>query len=230
MSHSILVVDDNPSNLKLFTLLLAMPGYEVSTARNAREALAILEREQPELILMDLQLPDVDGLTLTRKLKLDPRLQLPYYALLLFDIELIQQVPLPHEVLQSLAGIALLLMIHSELGRRICGLHEAADRHCQIERALVMTFYAGAILLCDSDIAEQDRRFDDLDLQSELVRKLSGFSSKCKCFLYPAMMQTEFCEMHLDIGQKIRIAVIAQKCHDLLELLDRSIRRFLLVP
>lgn len=75
MSHSILVVDDNPANLKLFTLLLAVPGYEVTTARNAEEALALLERVQPELILMDLQLPDIDGLTLTRRLKLNPRLQ-----------------------------------------------------------------------------------------------------------------------------------------------------------
>lgn len=75
MTHSILVVDDNPSNLKLFTLLLAMPGYEVTTARNAEEALSILETVQPELILMDLQLPDIDGLTLTRRLKLDPRLR-----------------------------------------------------------------------------------------------------------------------------------------------------------
>jgi CheY-like chemotaxis protein len=73
MTHSILVVDDNPSNLKLFTLLLAMPGYEVTTARTAEEALCILQRLQPELILMDLQLPDIDGLTLTRRLKLDPR-------------------------------------------------------------------------------------------------------------------------------------------------------------
>jgi CheY-like chemotaxis protein len=75
MSHSILVVDDNPSNLKLFTLLLAVPGYDVTTARNAEEALAALEKTQPELILMDLQLPDIDGLTLTRRLKQDPRLQ-----------------------------------------------------------------------------------------------------------------------------------------------------------
>jgi two-component system cell cycle response regulator len=75
MSHAILVVDDNPSNLKLFTLLLAIPGYAVSTASSAREALAALEQVQPELILMDLQLPDIDGLTLTRRLKQDPRLQ-----------------------------------------------------------------------------------------------------------------------------------------------------------
>ena len=75
MKHSILVVDDNPSNLKLFTLLLALPDYEVSTARSAEEALSVLERVLPELILMDLQLPDIDGLTLTRRLKLDPRLR-----------------------------------------------------------------------------------------------------------------------------------------------------------
>jgi CheY-like chemotaxis protein len=75
VSHSILVVDDNPSNLKLFTYLLALPGYTVSTAQSAEEALQILARLKPDLILMDLQLPDIDGLTLTRRLKLDPALR-----------------------------------------------------------------------------------------------------------------------------------------------------------
>ena len=74
MSYSILVVDDNASNLKLFTYLLAVPGYEVSTARSAEEALQVLTRVTPRLILMDLQLPDIDGLTLTRRLKRDPGL------------------------------------------------------------------------------------------------------------------------------------------------------------
>jgi CheY-like chemotaxis protein len=75
MTHSILVVDDNPSNLKLFTYLLALPGYEVSTARNAEEALQLLARIKPALILMDLQLPDMDGLALTRRLKAEPDLR-----------------------------------------------------------------------------------------------------------------------------------------------------------
>ena len=70
--RSILVVDDNPSNLKLFTYLLALPGYEVTTAACAEEALRVLERLVPHLIIMDLQLPDVDGLTLTRQLKANP--------------------------------------------------------------------------------------------------------------------------------------------------------------
>lgn len=72
--HSILVVDDNPSNLKLFTYLLALPGYVVTTAANAEQALDVLGRLVPNLIIMDLQLPDVDGLTLTRQLKADPRM------------------------------------------------------------------------------------------------------------------------------------------------------------
>ena len=72
---SILVVDDNPSNLKLFTYLLALPGYEVTTAASAEEALRVLERLVPHLIIMDLQLPDVDGLTLTRRLKANPGLR-----------------------------------------------------------------------------------------------------------------------------------------------------------
>jgi CheY-like chemotaxis protein len=74
-SRSILVVDDNPSNLKLFTYLLAMPGYVVTTAANAEQALVALEGLLPDLIIMDLQLPDVDGLTLTRQLKANPKMK-----------------------------------------------------------------------------------------------------------------------------------------------------------
>lgn len=72
---SILVVDDNPVNLKLVCTLLRSNGYEVSTARNANEALAVLSSEHPRLILMDVQLPDTDGLSLTRRLKADPATQ-----------------------------------------------------------------------------------------------------------------------------------------------------------
>jgi len=73
--QAILVVDDNPSNLKLFTYLLALPGYAVTTAANAEQALDVLGRLVPDLIIMDLQLPDVDGLTLTRQLKADPKMK-----------------------------------------------------------------------------------------------------------------------------------------------------------
>ena len=68
----ILVVDDNPVNLKLACALLRRNRYEVCTAGDANETLAVLRNVHPHLILMDVQLPDMDGLTLTRRLKADP--------------------------------------------------------------------------------------------------------------------------------------------------------------
>jgi two-component system cell cycle response regulator DivK len=69
---SILAVDDHPVNLKLIRVLLAGAGYEVRTAVDAESALTLLAGFTPKLILMDLQLPGMDGFELTRRLKADP--------------------------------------------------------------------------------------------------------------------------------------------------------------
>ncbi|MBC8067750.1 MAG: response regulator [Deltaproteobacteria bacterium] len=69
---SILVVDDNPTNTKLLTFILSKRGYDVSTAHDAEQALELLAHHHPRLILMDVQLPGMDGLALTRLLKSDP--------------------------------------------------------------------------------------------------------------------------------------------------------------
>jgi CheY-like chemotaxis protein len=69
----VLVVDDNPTNVKLLQLVLRAEGYEMHVAHDADEAWAVLARTVPRIILMDLQLPGVDGLTLTSLLKADPR-------------------------------------------------------------------------------------------------------------------------------------------------------------
>jgi len=71
----ILIVDDNPANLKLARVLLTGEGYEVRTAADAEEALRVLQGFRPRLILMDLQMPGMDGFDLTRRLKGDPATQ-----------------------------------------------------------------------------------------------------------------------------------------------------------
>ena len=68
----ILIVDDNPTNLKLVAYLVRANGYQVQTAMDADAALASVRERRPRLILMDLQLPGIDGLELTRRLKRDP--------------------------------------------------------------------------------------------------------------------------------------------------------------
>lgn len=82
MPANILVVDDNPINLKLAADLLTFEGHSVITAVDARDALAVLDSRMPDLILMDLAMPGMDGLTLTRHLKAQPRFQaIPVVAL-----------------------------------------------------------------------------------------------------------------------------------------------------
>jgi CheY-like chemotaxis protein len=75
MSARILVIDDNPTNLELARYLLGVAGYVVETAGDAEHAQELLKHVTPDLILMDLSLPGMDGLTLTRKLKADERLK-----------------------------------------------------------------------------------------------------------------------------------------------------------
>lgn len=69
----ILVVDDNPANVKLVAFVLGAKGFEVRTARNAEEAVVELATHPPRLVLMDIQLPGTDGLTLTRRLRAEPQ-------------------------------------------------------------------------------------------------------------------------------------------------------------
>jgi CheY-like chemotaxis protein len=82
MTPRILVVDDNPLNIKLVADVLGSEGFTVERAQDAQQAQAILKHSLPDLILMDIALPGMDGLTLTRLLKADARLShIPVVAL-----------------------------------------------------------------------------------------------------------------------------------------------------
>ena len=68
----VLIVDDNPTNLKLVKYVVESAGHQVATAIDAPSTLAALAHDRPAAILMDLQLPGVDGLELTRWIKANP--------------------------------------------------------------------------------------------------------------------------------------------------------------
>ncbi len=69
----VLIVDDNPANLRLASFVLAKSGYVVETATDAELAFAAVAQRAPALILLDLQLPGIDGFEVARRLKGDAR-------------------------------------------------------------------------------------------------------------------------------------------------------------
>ncbi|MCL4694360.1 MAG: response regulator [Candidatus Hydrogenedentes bacterium] len=72
---TVLIVDDNPENLRVLREMLADQGFEVRVARDGRQALRSVEASPPDLVLLDIHMPDVDGYEVCRQLKRDPRYQ-----------------------------------------------------------------------------------------------------------------------------------------------------------
>jgi len=73
MTHVILVVEDNERNLKLLRDVLQYAGYVVRAARTAEDGIALAVSDPPDLVLMDLQLPGIDGVEALRRLRETPR-------------------------------------------------------------------------------------------------------------------------------------------------------------
>ena len=82
MAARILCVEDNPQNMRLVRKILKHEGYEVLEAEDGASGLAVAETEEPDLILMDINLPDIDGLEVTRRIKAQAHLvHIPIVAL-----------------------------------------------------------------------------------------------------------------------------------------------------
>jgi two-component system cell cycle response regulator DivK len=88
MTKTILIVEDNELNMKLFHDLLDAHGYKTLQTRNGMEALALAREHRPDLILMDIQLPEVSGLEVTKWLKEDEELKkIPVVAVTAFAMK-----------------------------------------------------------------------------------------------------------------------------------------------
>ena len=84
----VLIVEDNELNMKLFHDLLEVHGYETLQTRDGREALEMARQHRPDLILMDIQLPEVSGLDVTRWIKADETLKrIPVIAVTAFAMK-----------------------------------------------------------------------------------------------------------------------------------------------
>ncbi|SFS80921.1 response regulator [Brevundimonas viscosa] len=88
MSKKVLIVEDNELNMKLFHDLLDSQGYETLQTREGLQALALARQHRPDLILMDIQLPEISGLEVTKWLKDDEELnQIPVVAVTAFAMK-----------------------------------------------------------------------------------------------------------------------------------------------
>lgn len=88
MPKTVMIVEDNELNMKLFHDLLEAHGYRTVQTRNGIEALPLARLHKPDLILMDIQLPEVSGLEVTKWLKADPDLKsIPVVAVTAFAMK-----------------------------------------------------------------------------------------------------------------------------------------------
>jgi two-component system cell cycle response regulator DivK len=116
MSKRILVVEDQPDNRQIIRDMLSATDYQISEAENGEEALAAVAKQRPDLILMDIQMPILDGYEATRRIKADPGLRaIPIIAITSYALSGDEQkardagcddyVPKPYSPRQLLAKI-----------------------------------------------------------------------------------------------------------------------------
>ena len=73
MSARVLVVDDNEDNVKIMSLILLGKGFEVRPARDGKAALRSIEQERPDVVLLDIMMPDMDGIEVLDRIRANPQ-------------------------------------------------------------------------------------------------------------------------------------------------------------
>ena len=88
VTKTVMIVEDNELNMKLFNDLLRANGYSTMPMRNGYEALDALKEHRPDLIIMDIQLPEISGLEVTKRIKQDESLRgIPVIAVTAFAMK-----------------------------------------------------------------------------------------------------------------------------------------------
>jgi len=123
MAKTVLIVEDNELNMKLFHDLLEAHGYDTVQTRNGVEVMGLARQHRPDLILMDIQLPEVSGLEVTRWLKDDDELRgIPVIAITAFamkgDEERIRQGGCEAYLSKPIAVAKFLETVRTYLGER----------------------------------------------------------------------------------------------------------------
>ena len=123
MSKTVLIVEDNELNMKLFNDLLEAHGYVTVQTRNGMEAIELARLHRPDLILMDIQLPEVSGLEVTKWIKSDEELKhIPVIAITAFamkgDEEKIRQGGCEAYLSKPISVVKFLETVKSYLGER----------------------------------------------------------------------------------------------------------------
>lgn len=121
MAKTVMIVEDNELNMKLFNDLLEAKGYNTIQTRNGMEALDLARTHKPDLILMDIQLPEVSGLEVTKWIKQDDKLHtIPVIAVTAFamkgDEERIRQGGCEAYISKPISVVKFLETIQSYLG------------------------------------------------------------------------------------------------------------------
>jgi two-component system cell cycle response regulator DivK len=123
MSKTVLIVEDNELNMKLFNDLLEAHGYVTVQTRNGMEAIELARLHRPDLILMDIQLPEVSGLQVTQWIKSDEELKhIPIIAITAFamkgDEEKIRQGGCEAYLSKPISVVKFLETVKNYLGER----------------------------------------------------------------------------------------------------------------